>query len=343
MKKKILLVVFSVIIVFVTVSCIGDKDKTISRDTFLLDTLVNITIYDNDNPEIIDGAIDFIRELENVLSVHIVGSDLYNIRQNAGIKKTNVTEHTMNIIKRSMEYYELSNKNYDITLGPLIELWNESKDLNIVPNNNDIFDLLKYVGMNRITADYKNNSIFVDNGMFLDFGACAKGYISDCIKQYLLDKGIRSALINLGGNIDIIGTKTNGKDFGVVLRTPEDDPKNKYLGILKISNISIVTSGDYERYYKINGVKYHHILDPKTGCPAKSDLKSVSIITKESLDADILSTAVFVLGFEKGKKLIEDLDNIDAIFVTKDNMVYATDGIKERFELMDNNYKLIEH
>ncbi|QSX06213.1 FAD:protein FMN transferase [Sedimentibacter sp. zth1] len=340
-KKRIFSATIFILILSITTSCsIMGKDLSISRDAFMLDTLVTITIYGQDDQEIISGALNKISELENILSVHKEGSDLYNIRLNAGIQGTKVTDHTMNVIKRSMDYYKLTSNDYDITLGPVIELWKKSSETKSLPDVKRINELLKLVNSNLIQIDEDNNMVYVNKGMFIDFGAAAKGYIADQVKEYLIGKGVKNAIINLGGNVDIIGSKVDGSNFNIGIIDPFANEAS-FLGILNVSNTSIVTSGDYERYFEVDGKRYHHIINPKTGYPANSDLTSVSIVTNNGLNADILSTKTFILGYEKGIELIESLDGVEALFIKKDKTIYLTKGLKDRFKIVNDNYKII--
>lgn len=318
----------------------SQKKEIISKDSFMLDTIINIKCYDYDNKEVINNAFDKINELENILSVHKENSDLYNIKNNAGKSFTEVSHHTMNIIKKSLYYYDLTEGYYDITLGPLIELWEECRETEELPDKEKVEYLLNFVDSSKLKLDLDNNTVYVHEGMYIDLGASAKGYIADEIKNYMIKNGVKSSIINLGGNINIIGSKTDNTDFKIGIRDPNSEA-DSYLGILSVSDISIVTSGDYERYFEKGGIKYHHILNPFTGYPENNDLRAVTIVCKSSLDADILSTSAFLLGFKNGKKLIESLDGIEAIFITKDNNIYITDGIKYKFELKNSEYKII--
>ena len=179
-----------------------------------------------------------------------------------------------------------------------------------------------------------------DEGMVIDLGAIAKGYVADEIIKILEENNIKSAIVNLGGNVYVHGSK-NGKDFKVGIRDPFSQDANAYFGIYKTQDESIVTSGVYERYFIKNGVRYHHILSTSTGYPIDNELMSTTILTKNSMVADALSTTTFALGVDEGLKLIENTPGVEAIFVTKDKKVYITSGVNEKLELTNKEYEIL--
>lgn len=336
--RKFIIIALSFTMLFITSCSFSDNEnKTISKDTFMLDTLINVTIYGSDDEALIDKAFEKVNDLENILSVYKENSELYNIKLDAGIKGTKVSDETMNIIEKSLDFYHKTNKAYDITLGPLIELWDKCRETETLPDEETIKEFLHLVNSDKIKIDKKNNIVTLEEGMFLDLGASAKGYIADVLKTYLKENGVKNAIINLGGNINIIGSKLDSTDFNIGIRDPNSDA-GSYLGVLSVSDTSIVTSGDYERYFEKDGKRYHHIIDPSTGYPVENDLRSVTIVSENSLNADILSTSVFLLGLEEGMEFIENMNAVEAIFVTKDKNVYVTKGLKDKFKLTNEEY-----
>ena len=177
----------------------------------------------------------------------------------------------------------------------------------------------------------------------MDLGGIAKGYAGDEAIKIYKKYGIKSAYINLGGNVVVLGTKPDGKPWRIGVQNPRAE-NGFYIGIVEVADKAVVTSGDYERFFEENGKRYHHILDPKTGRPADSGLISSTIVTDVSMDADALSTAAFVLGLEKGRALVESLEGVEAIFVTKDKEVYVTDGLRNSFTFSDESkeFKYVE-
>ena len=178
-----------------------------------------------------------------------------------------------------------------------------------------------------------------DAGMGVDVGGIAKGYAADEAARILGDAGVESALLDFGGNILVMGTKPDGSPWRIGVQRP-DAERSRYIGIVRTADKTVVTSGPYERFFVQDGVRYHHILDPATGFPARNGIQQVTIVAERSMDADALSTSTYVMGLERGFDLIESLDGVEAIFVTEDRDVYVTSGVPDFFELTDDDYTL---
>ncbi len=344
--KKLITIILLLVLTLTLWGCSTDNsnmnDLKVSKNDFMLDTLLTITLYGTEDDSAIDEIYNTISALEDRLSIHEDGSDLASIRDNAGEAPVIVSEDTLNVFGKSVEYSILSGGLFDITSAPLISLWSIGDEDERVPSPEEIETVLKLIDYKKISINHDQSTIYLeDAGMYANLGAIAKGYIADKAAEKAKSMGIDSAILNLGGNVLLIGTKPDGKDFKVGIQDP-DEATGGYLGILQGSNLSIVTSGDYERYFIEDGVKYHHILNPYTGYPADSNIKSVSIITETSFDGDALSTTVLLLGLEKGLELIEGTDNTEAIFVTKDNEIILTQGIEDNFQLTSEYYSYKE-
>lgn len=318
-----------------------DPNSKISHSEFMLNTYITITLYGTNDSSLFEEIFNTISELENILSVHIEGSDLDLMKDNAGLKAVKVSEDTFSILEKSIKYSELSEGLFDITAGPLISLWAIGTENQKVPAEEEIKIMLDLIDYRKINLNPSNMTAYLPaKNMSVNLGAIAKGYIADKAAEKIIELGVESAILNLGGNVILLGTRPDGSDFRVGIQHP-DEPRGKELGIITGSNLSIVSSGDYERYFIENNIKYHHILNPFTGYPADTSIKSVSIITDNSFDGDALSTTVLLFGLDKGIKLIESLENTEAIFVSKNNEIYITDGIKDSFELTSETYKII--
>jgi len=189
----------------------------------------------------------------------------------------------------------------------------------------------------------ENNYVYLKReGMKLDLGGVAKGYAADEVKKILKENGVESAIIDLGGNIYVVGDKGEGNPWRIGITNPFE-PTGRFTGLLELIDSSVITSGDYERYFIYEGKKYHHILDSKTGYPSDSGIRGVSIVSEKGIDGDALSTTLFVLGLDKGLELVDKLEGIEAIFITSDKEVIITDGLKDKF-IMDNpEFKLINN
>ncbi|QSX08964.1 FAD:protein FMN transferase [Alkalibacter rhizosphaerae] len=340
-KKAILILV--VLVSMMLTGCGNNNVESISDNEFLLDTVVSIRLYDvpEEKSELIDRSFDLIEELENQLSVHKDGSDLYNIKINAGIKPVSVSEHTIKVIQRSMDYAKITEGKFDITAGPLIDLWNIQPPTGHVPTQGELEAALTKIDYRKLVIDEDKQTVFLkEEGMIANLGAIAKGYIADVVKEFLLEEGIEHAIINLGGNVLLVGGRVDGTDFRIGVQDP-DATRNTYLGVIKTSDASLVSSGDYERYFEQDGIRYHHILDPDTGYPSDTEIRQVSIVSPLSVDGDALSTTLFLLGLDQGLALIESMEGVDAVFVTHDHKVVVTEGLKDHFEFNDDEYSEI--
>lgn len=324
--KKIKITVSLLLIIFTLSSC--SQKKIISRTEFVLNTVATISIYKNEGTEksetIIDNAFELCKDYENILSRTIETSDIYKINSSEG-NQTEVNPQTAEIIKKSIEFSELSNGAFDITIEPLSSQWDFHAENPVPPSKESIDNALKHVNYKNI--DVSQNLITLsDKDSKIDLGAIAKGYIADKLKEYLKKNGVSSAIINLGGNVLTIGQNSN-KDFSIAVKNPVVEDKNSLMGKLMISDKSVVTSGTYERFFYYDNKLYHHIIDPNTGYPVDNNLLSVTIISDNSTDGDALSTSAFILGLEKGIDLIESINDVEAIFITNDKEMHFTSGI----------------
>lgn len=321
----------------------NDNLGYISDSEFLLDTIVTIKLYGYEDTAIFEEVFNYIRNLEKLLSVHIEGSDMWHLKQNAGKQWTEVSKYTIEIIQHSIEISLVSEGFFDITAGPLINLWDIDPPYGHYPSERERENALALINYKDIEIDKDHNRIYLEReGMEANLGAIAKGYIADKVKQHLIEKGIDRGIINLGGNVLLIGNRSNGKDFKIGVQDP-DSLRGEYLGLVSASDKSIVSSGTYERYFIYENKKYHHILNPFTGFPQENGLKGVSIISNDSTNGDAFSTTIFLLGIEKGMTLVESREDLEAIFVTDDNKLYLSSGLKERFELApESGYVIVD-
>ena len=232
------------------------------------------------------------------------------------------------IIKKGLYYSRLSQGAFDITIGSVSNLWDFKSEEPVIPAADAVAAAKNHVNFQNIIL--KNNTVtLTDPNTQLDVGAIAKGYIADRLKDYLKENGVKHAVINLGGNVLTLGTKADGSDYNIAIQKPFDK-SGEAIASVKISDKSVVTTGNYQRYFEKDGKIYHHVLDPKTGMPCETDLYSVSIITVSSLTADALSTVCFLKGYQEALALVNQLNNVDAVFVTSDNKVhYSANFLKK--------------
>ncbi len=338
MRKVIILPLIMILLV----SCSLGKHEPKSDNRFLLDTICIITLYNGEEQKIFNDAFDIIEKEEQIFSLQKDESNLSEINMNAGVKPTIVPENIFNILEVSKYYSKITDGAFDPTIAPLVKLWAIGEDKTETP------PLSKEISSRRNLVDSRNlllqdnNSVFLsEKEMMIDLGGIAKGYIADRVKDYLVLKGVQRAIIDLGGNIVVIGSKADNKPWNIGVRNPFEPPGN-YFGVISVVDKTVVTSGIYERFFISNGIRYHHILDPETGYPVVNNLASVTIISDNSVDADALSTSLFILGVDKGLDLIEQIDGSEAIFATKDNKVIYSSGAKDLFTLTDGDFTEIE-
>lgn len=337
--RKLLFIPVLVVSLLLT-SCSG-KQKVLTGNTFALDTLVELKLYqypNKDRDSLIQDSFDQIKQLEDTLSMHVKGSDIDNLNQNAGIQPVTVSDLTYRVLNDSLFFSQKTDGLFDITAGPLIDLWAIDPPDGHYPSPEELDAVLPLIDYHKIEFLGNNQVMLQDKGMIVNLGAIAKGTIADEIKAYLLSRGVTSALINLGGNVLTVGSKPDGSSFVIGIQDPNSERGN-YLMSIHIADESVVSSGDYERYFVYNGKIYHHILNPKTGFPAETNIKQVTIVTANSQKADGLSTSVLLLGVQKGLQLVESLDGVEAILITKDHYIYFTEGLRGRYELQEDLMK----
>lgn len=343
LRKNIIL-----IIVLITAFLFGCTNKNenkadlpISKTDFYLGTVITIKIYDKEDEAILEKAFEKIKDIENKMSIDIEESEVSKINENAGLNFVEISEDTFNVIEESIYYSELSKGYFDITIGPLVKLWNIGSESARVPLQEEINTNLNKIDYKNILFNKENKSVMLKNkDMVIDLGGIAKGYIADEIVKVLKDNGVNSAIIDLGGNIFALGNKDNNKKWTIAIQNPFSI-RGEYVGIIEVENSSIVTSGVYERFLEYKGKKYHHILNPYTGYPVENDLAGVSIISDKSIDGDALSTSIFSLGLKDGIELVEKIDNVEAVFITNDKGVYITSGLKDVLQITDKEFKII--
>ena len=304
----------------------GGKNSPITRSGFALDTFITISIYDSDDTALLDECFAICDAYEKQLSRTIADSDIGRINA-AGGQPVHVSAETIDLLQKGIDYGNLSDGRFDITIAPASALWNFTSENPALPNENAIQATLPLISYRNIILDKEAQTVTLSNdGSAIDLGGIAKGYIADRIKDYLIAKGVTSAIIDLGGNILTVGSKPDSSGFLIGIREPFSETGNVLTGVL-VRDKSVVTSGTYQRCFRLDGVLYHHILDPETGYPADTDLSSITIISDGSADGDALSTICILLGLKDGLALIESLPDVEAIFVTNDNELYYSSGM----------------
>lgn len=320
--------------------CQSQSLVAVENDAFVLGTFGQIRVYapsEEEGLKAIAVAFKRITELENAMGPSLVGSDVYNINANAGKTSVQVSDDTLKVIKEGIKYEGLTSGAFNITLGSLIELWGIGKEWQKVPSPADIQDSKEHIEIINLQID-GNKIMIKDPEMLMDLGGIAKGYSVDEAVKVLKANGIKSGFVNLGGDVYAFGQKPDESKWAIGIQKPLVNSNGVVAKVL-LENQSIVSSGNYERYFVDKGIRYHHIIDPATGYPSDSGVVSVTIISDSAIDGDALSTAVFILGHEKGMELVEELEGVDAVVITKDNTVYISSGANDMVEILDKTYQ----
>jgi FAD:protein FMN transferase len=340
MFKKYKLVALSLSITALLLSgCTRNVEPT-SRQQIVLGTVGRITVHDKVNPEILDQAFKAIAEIENKMTITAEDSEVIRVNNAAGRDFVPVSDETFYVVKEGVRFSDLSDGRFDITIGPLVQLWGIGSDNPRLPSEKEINERLPLINYRNIQLDEDNKQIKLTvPGMVMDLGGIAKGHAADEVRKFLLDNGIKHALINLGGDIWAMNTRPDGSPWRIGIQNP-DTTRGAYMGILDVTNQTVVTSGIYERFFHKDGRDYHHIFSTEDGYPVENSLASLSIITDSAIAADALSTAVFAMGLEEGMRFVNNLEGVEAIFITRDSGVYLTSGIKDSFRLTDNSFEL---
>ncbi len=276
-------------------------------------TAVTLTFYDRREADIADEAFSLLYEIENKISFHEDSSYISKINENAGIAPVKVPEDVYELIKESIELSEKTDCCFNPLMGSITSLWNIGSEDARVPDKAELDEAIRLLSLDDILLNDAEHSVYLrKKGMKLDLGGIGKGYAALCLKELFIDNGIERALINLGGNVYALGRKKGGSKFRIGIQNPEG---GEYLTVVELENESAVTSGAYERYSIIDGVRYHHIFSPD-GYPSDSDLLSATIIASDPMLADALSTAVFSAGSAEAEKLSESF-NVKIITYSK--------------------------
>jgi thiamine biosynthesis lipoprotein len=297
-----------------------------------------VRFFQNVQPKVFDSVFNFLTSLEDILSANKDGTDLDNVNKNAGVVSVKVSPELIEVLERALYFAELSGNAvapFDPTVGPLVKLWNIGSDVERIPAEAEIQEALSLINWRDVEIDKRAQTVFLKKKfMALDLGAIAKGYAADRAAEIIISYGIKSAIIDLGGNIFVLGEKpaenvfSKSGPYKIGIQNPAD-LRGNYIGYVEVKNKTLVTSGNYERFFEEGGVRYHHILSTQTGYPVWNDLVSVTIIADNSMDADALSTSVFAMGYENGSAFLEKMDDVEAIFIIDGGVIKMTSGAEK--------------
>lgn len=275
-------------------------------------------------------------------------NNVKTINDNAGINPVEVSDELFNLIKSSIEYSNEYTDNTDISFGAVLQVWSDYRDINEVKDSNVEYDesellpsleLLQeknqYTGMEHIILDEENKTVYIDNeNTQIDVGATAKGFAVELICEEVREMGMDSLLVSAGGNVKAVGYPLDGirGAWGVGIQNPDilypEENQSNLVETLFVKDLSVVTSGDYQRFFNVNGKTYHHLIDTETLFPGEY-FRSVSVIHEDSGLADFLSTSLFLMPYEEGKELIDSIDGSEAMWINMDGSIVVTEGLKE--------------
>jgi FAD:protein FMN transferase len=315
----------------------SSPDLPLSRSQVVLGTECTITLYDHGEASTLDACFDRLREIHSRMTVDEPGSELDAVADAAGREPVKVTDDVFVVMKRALELSRLSNGIFDPTVGPLVKLWGVNTANARVPSPAEIAAARALINWRDVVMDEAGKTIFLKMpGMMLDVGGVGKGYAADEMVRILQACGVRSAMVDLGGNIFAMGSRPDGAPWRIGLQNP-DAPRGSPFGIASVVNKTLVTSGVYERFFMKNGKRYHHIMDIHTGEPVENTVMSATVITDRSFDADGVTLIMLSLGPVEGLKFGEKL-GLDVIMADTDHKVYITPGTRKIFTITDPEF-----
>lgn len=306
-----------------------NADGSVTADLFAMDTYMSLKAYGGHAGEAVEAAGEEIKRLDRLMSAEDSASELFALNRDG---KKVLSEDLFYLLMRALELSEETDGLFDIAIYPVVKLWGFPTKQYQVPDEEMLAETLLRTDPADIRTDAEKSEVqFMKEGMSVTLGGIAKGYASSRVMDIFREYGVESGLVSLGGNVQAHGKKPGGADWKVAVQDPEGG--TDYLGVLGISDKAVITSGGYERYFEENGIRYHHIIDPRTGKPAESGVVSSTIVSADGTLADALSTALYIMGAEKAAAFWrERTDLFDFVLETEDGTLYVTEGIAGQFE-----------
>lgn len=306
--------------------------KPVEREIFAMDTLMTLRVWGGEDDA--SAAVSEINRLDALLSVTNESSEVFALNLDG---EAEFSMDTFDLLNKAIAVSRRTDGAFDPTVYPLVEAWGFTKDEQRVPSRESLAAARSLVGYERLSDRLDVTYVSFDGK--LDFSGIAKGYTAQKVVGLLKSRGVETAFLSLGGNVQTLGDKPDGEAWNVGIADPEN-PSRAIACLRFHGSLALVTSGGYQRYFEENGVRYHHILDPRTGYPADSGLASVTVLAQDGTLADGLSTALFVMGMEKASALWRESDDFEAVFITQDGVIYATEGVAPL--LTDCDFTVIE-
>lgn len=295
-----------------------------SSELYAMDTVMSLTAYGSHAREALDSASAEIQRLDQLFSISSKTGDIYRVNRD---EQGDLSEDTRSLLASALEYGKDTNGIFDCTIEPVMEAWGFTTKNYRVPSDSELTELLSHVDASAVTLS--GNHVTLPEDVKLDLGGIAKGFTSARVMEVFKNSGVTSGIISLGGNVQTLGTKPDGKLWRVGIQDPND--LNAMFAVVEVSDEAVITSGAYQRYFEENGVHYHHIIDPRTGYPAESGLTSVTIISPDGTLADALSTSLFIMGLDDASTFWQNhRDKFEAIMMTENGEVLVTSGLADR-------------
>ena len=317
------------------------QNQKCQKQLFAMDTYMEFTAYGKNSEKAVDAAIEEVQKLDAMLSAENSKSEVYALNEQGNLQ---ATDDLAELILRGKEIYQETDGLFDDTIYPVMKLWGFPTGNYHVPTAAEVQKKLALVDGNKVEIqtrdsdekgrDSKEKAKFVTLGadQQIDFGGIANGYTGQKLAELFQEYGVSSALVSLGGNIQAIGTKPDGSSWKVGIRDPKGGQQD-YIGVLSVENQAVVTSGGYERYFEEDGKTYIHIINPRTGYPADGDLLSVTIVSRDGTLADGMSTALYIMGYEKACQFWrQHREEFNVILVTDDGKIHISENLKENFQ-----------
>jgi len=328
------------IIVLLFTQCSQTPSEPLRYERFALGTVCQITLYDRIPDEKVDAAFSELDRIEHLLSRHIETTEIgrFNtLSREAESSEVSFvfSDDAAELINAALDYAGQTGGRFNPAIGPLVDLWGIGTENARVPGQDEIDRVLPLLDWTKLKME--GNELTAPAGTSLDLGGIAKGYAADRISAFLQDEGIDRGIINFGGNVLVMGGKPDGSLWKIGLQNPRTE-RGDYVGVLSLKAMAMVTSGNYERFFEQDGKRYHHILDSDTGYPVDNNLAAVTIVTPLSVNADALSTSLYAMGLKEGMAFAESHDYFEAIFITKDDLIYPSSGVGKSFRLTDQDF-----
>ena len=330
MKRKYLIA--ALLIIAGLIICAASPVREVSRQGFAMNTLISMRAYTSDD-KLIDDAYSLLAELDNQLSMYNPSSDISRINSHAGSERVNVPDSVVEVVRDSVRLYDITGGKFNPLIGTVTSLWKINRADNTVPSSNDLAGAIALTNIENL--EIADENIFLrEKGCIIDLGGIAKGYASRKIADLFTSSGVTSGLIDLGGNIYVVGKKPDGQDWKIGVRNPLEPAGNSVLA-LSVNNCAIVTSGGYERFKIVDGKRYSHFFDPKTGESVMSDVLSVTLVTPDGSLADGLATAFMIAGFDESAKILGKLSPMPgAVFIREGEdgkpEILVSDNLRDR-------------